>query len=287
MFSSLDISALYESLLSIRGAVFLAGKVALFTAAYLGYNFGVSFFGEDTLKLPEFKLEQNQLDEANKSKKQLGDYGIIASRNIFGPGRKKVDEEAGQVAQVAELKLRLVGTNISQNKKPFAIIENAKNEQDVFDLGEEVFGEATLMEVFPDKVNVKYNGAIETLVLEDETSESSEEISGSDDGSSFSVPEDELNENLANLPRLLSQARAVPYFRDGQSIGMRLFAIRQDSLYQKLGLMNGDILLSVNGSSLSDPTQALKLFEQLKTERSIKVNVERGGVEKEIGYTIE
>lgn len=287
MFSSLDLNTLLEGLISIRGAVFLAGKAALFTAAYLGYSFSAGVFSEDKFKLPEFRLEQNQIDDASKSQKLLDEYKIISSRNIFGPGRKKVNPEDGQVVKAAELKLRLVGTNIGANRKPFAIIENEKSEQDVFDLGEDVFGQAKLMEVFPDKVKVEFNGSIETLTLEDDISSGSNEISGNDEGTSFSVPEDELNENLANLPRLLSQARAVPYFRDGQSIGMRLFAIRQDSLYQKLGLMNGDILLSVGGNSLSDPTQALKLFELLKSERSIKVNVERSGVEKEIDYTIE
>lgn len=287
MLSSLDLTSLIEALLSVRGAVFVAGKAALVTAAYLGYSFGVSFFGEDTLELPEFVQENSFQEDVKGQGKPLTAYSSIAARNIFGPGKKKAEEVSNE-PQLSELKLRLVGTNISQDSKsPFAIVENAKKEQDVFDVGESIFGQAKLVEVFPNKINIEYRGAIETLVLDENFSSGSGEISGNSDGTSFSVPEAELNENLENLPRLLSQARAVPYFRDGESIGMRLFAIRRDSLYQKLGLKNGDILLSVNGNSLSDPTQALKLFEQLKTERSISVDVERGGVEKKINYSIE
>jgi general secretion pathway protein C len=102
----------------------------------------------------------------------------------------------------------------------------------------------------------------------------------------FTVEETELNDALSNLPVLISQVRAVPYFRDGQSIGMRLFALRRDSLWEKIGLKNGDILLAVNDNSLSDPSQALKIFEQLKSERSINVKLERNGSPTELRYNI-
>jgi len=68
---------------------------------------------------------------------------------------------------------------------------------------------------------------------------------------------------------------------------MRLFAIRRDSLYEKLGLKNGDILLSVNDTSLADPTEALRIFDKLKEEKSIKVDVERNGASKALNYEIE
>ena len=67
---------------------------------------------------------------------------------------------------------------------------------------------------------------------------------------------------------------------------MRLFAIRRDSLYEKLGLKNGDILTAVNENNLSDPSQALKIFEQLKNERSINVKLERNGENKDLHYAI-
>ena len=68
---------------------------------------------------------------------------------------------------------------------------------------------------------------------------------------------------------------------------MRLFAIRKDSLYEKLGLKNGDIITSVNDSSLSNPAEALKLFEKLKSEREISVKLERNGEKKSLEYSID
>ena len=57
-------------------------------------------------------------------------------------------------------------------------------------------------------------------------------------------------------------------------------------MYEKLGLKNGDIVKSINENNLSDPSQALKLFEQLKSERSIGVKLERDGAPRELKYSI-
>ena len=85
---------------------------------------------------------------------------------------------------------------------------------------------------------------------------------------------------------MLTQARAVPYFKDGKSIGLRLFAIKSDSIFEKIGLKNADILKAVNGNSLADLTQAIKLFETLKKERSLSLTLERTNEEKEFKYEI-
>ena len=53
-----------------------------------------------------------------------------------------------------------------------------------------------------------------------------------------------------------------------------------------LGLKNGDIIKFVNNNPMTDPAQALKLFEQLKSERSIGVKVERIGQDVDLSYSI-
>ena len=78
----------------------------------------------------------------------------------------------------------------------------------------------------------------------------------------------------------------MPYFRDGKPAGLRLFAVKTGSLYEKLGLKNGDILKSINENSLSDLSQAMQLFERLKSERSIKITLERNSEDKEFNYEV-
>ena len=72
----------------------------------------------------------------------------------------------------------------------------------------------------------------------------------------------------------LNGARAVPYFRDGAPVGMRLFAIKPGSRWERFGLENGDIVLEVDGSKLTDVTIG-KLAEALTSARQIKVERNR------------
>lgn len=278
-----------EDLVSIRGAVFVFGKLCLIAAVGLAYETGLTLHDAQREQLGRTLplTVETVIDEQIAS--TLDSYDIITSRNIFGIMAKPTAAPIVNAAPVSQLKLRLVGTNVSEGTAPFAIVEDEKTrEQEVFEINDNMFGQATLVKVMAESVQIRFNGKVETLVLtEGELADVPESgIAASEDGSEFIVAESEVTDALANLPRLLSQARAVPYFKNGESVGMRLFAIRRGSLYEKLGLKNGDILKAVNGNSLSDPTQALKIFEQLKSERSINVRVERGGSERTLNYEI-
>ena len=102
----------------------------------------------------------------------------------------------------------------------------------------------------------------------------------------FVVDRTELDSQLANLSMLLQQARAVPSYKNGAAVGLRVFAIRPDSLFSKIGLRNGDVLLNINGKPLSDLTEAIKMFEVMKSENSFTVLLERNRESKEFTYQV-
>jgi len=280
-----------------KGAVSVVGYACLLLCGLFALMIGMllnRFVTGSGLSAPNIAQVQNIGVGTQGGKIPLGNFSVINRRNIFGKAPSPKPEKGPEPVKKTALKLRLVGTNTAVNNRKFAIIENAKNkEQDIFKIGEEIFDtSAKVEEVLADSVKLRRGGELETLKIEDgvsssSSSDSESSIEANADNTEFSVDEGELNEALANLPRLLSQARAVPFFRNGKSIGMRLFAIRRGSLYEKLGLKNGDIVLSVNDNSLSDPSQALKLFEELKNERSIGVVVERNGGQQDLSYSIK
>lgn len=69
--------------------------------------------------------------------------------------------------------------------------------------------------------------------------------------------------------------------------GVRLSGIRSDSLFNMLGLKNGDVLKSVNGFALNDPEKALSALSKLRTASKLKFDIERGGSSKAIDVTVQ
>ena len=53
--------------------------------------------------------------------------------------------------------------------------------------------------------------------------------------------------------------------------------IGRDSIFEKLGLQNDDVVREVNGVSLSDAAQSVKLLNSLRGESDVEFRVERGG----------
>lgn len=265
------------------------GWLAFLFAAYGAAMLAWELRGSRSFTVSPVEVSKESLEISGQGKVPFEEsLRLIKSRNLFGVKDADVNKAVTKKAQ-KELTLRLVATNSLSGSSPFAIIEDtSKKKQKVFDLMDSVFEQGKLVEVLMHSVKIDVDGRIEELHLQaDKTKAKGQAADSASMKQDFSIPEQELTNALADLPRLLSEARAVPYFRNGVSVGMRMFAIRKGSMYEKLGLKNGDILKAVNDNSLSDPAQALKLFEKLKDERSIHLMVERAGEDVEFRYSID
>jgi general secretion pathway protein C len=97
------------------------------------------------------------------------------------------------------------------------------------------------------------------------------------DDSNYEVPRNEVDRALANLNDLAMQARIVPAFKDGQAEGFKLFSIRPDSLYSKIGIVNGDVIKRINGFEMNSPEKALEVYTKLKDANRIDIEVDRNG----------
>lgn len=72
------------------------------------------------------------------------------------------------------------------------------------------------------------------------------------------------------------EARVVPAFVDGVTIGFKVFAIQDDSWLRDAGFCDGDIVTAINGYSLSSTSQALAIKELLDDEVHFVVEFLRG-----------
>jgi general secretion pathway protein C len=95
--------------------------------------------------------------------------------------------------------------------------------------------------------------------------------------SEYEVPRGEIDKILANLNELSMQARMVLAFKDGQANGFKLFSIRPDSLYTKIGIQNGDVIRRINGNDINSVEKALEVYSRLRDASRIDIDIERNG----------
>ena len=106
------------------------------------------------------------------------------------------------------------------------------------------------------------------------------------DDSNYEVPRTEVDRALANLNDLAMQARIVPAFKDGQAEGFKLFSIRPDSLYSKIGIVNGDVIKRINGFEMNSPEKALEVYTKLKDANRIDIELDRNGTTMRKTYNV-
>jgi len=87
----------------------------------------------------------------------------------------------------------------------------------------------------------------------------------------------DLNRALSNTSYLARAARIVPSVRNGKSDGFRIYAISSGSIYDKVGLKNGDTVHSVNGRPIITPDDALEVYTNVRQAERILLSLTRRG----------
>src|SRR5207244_3413218 len=102
----------------------------------------------------------------------------------------------------------------------------------------------------------------------------------------FIVDRREVAGAVDNVSGLMTQLRAVAEVRDGRPAGFRLFQIRDDSLFARLGLQNGDVVQRVNGAQVADPAALLGFLQRLRTEPRVALDIVRGDAPRTLVYDL-
>jgi general secretion pathway protein C len=84
-----------------------------------------------------------------------------------------------------------------------------------------------------------------------------------------------LLEQLSNFANLATQAQFMPHIVQDQPQGARITRLTPGSLLQKIGLQTGDVLQKVNGLNINSPEEALRAFQQLQREATVRLDILR------------
>jgi len=216
------------------------------------------------------------------------DIQAIATNHLFG----EANPEAAPTPVVAEDEgfrdttipnLVLKGT-ISSAVPEFSVAVIADNnaDQKVYAIGDAVASRAKLHAVYAERVVLNESGALTNLRIPQEFPASQ---ATSRRRNTTSTRQSARNTNAQsiqnvvaqNLTKLTDVIRPTPYLVNGEQAGYRVYPGRNRQQFAALGLRPGDLIKDIDGQSLSDPTQAMQVFQSLGTAEQVTVTVERNG----------
>lgn len=292
---------------SPRYYVLAANLLLLGAVAYLASSIVGTALAAKLVPVPDVTLSPPPPPIELEGAKPPTYYALISTRDIFNSA-KPVEQAppAPEPPAVTPLKLKLWGVAVHQDaRRSYSIIEDlGARRQGVYGIDAEVPGGAIVKTIEWDKVILNRHGKDEILELASKAplgkapvmpavatmpppmppAAGSIQATGENE---FLVSRAEVDSALENMSQLFTQIRAVPHFEGGQSIGFRLFAIRRGSLFDKIGLKNGDIITSINGSPMSDPSKAVSLLQELRDARNLEVDALRNQQPLKLSYTIQ
>lgn len=283
----------------------LVHLVLLGLAAYWAASTVTAAIAAKLTPLPRVRLTAAPPPIAQQPIHPLAHYAAIHTRDIFNSAKPEEPKPPPPPVKT-RLNLRLWGVAIHHGNAPsYAIIEDQSvRKQDLYRVGDTVAGAATLVRIEWDKVTLERDGQPEFLELSPDTKPGAPGVLAARSfthpaavaaGSSgiqqladnqFAIDRSEVDTALENMNQLFTQIRAVPHFEGGQATGFRVFAIRSGSLFDKIGLRNGDIIRRINDVELNDPARAMTLFQELRNERNIAVEVTRNREDRTLSYQV-
>ncbi len=211
------------------------------------------------------------------------DVESIAAASIFGkadvadePVPVESDLENLEETNLSNLTLR--GTIASELPEfSIAIISSGDKDDKVYVIGDSVASGTSLHAVYPDRVVLDERGALTTLSLPREYSASTTQVRRRNPVRRTADTQSIQSVVAQNVSRLADVIRPTPYFVNGQQQGYRVYPGRDRKQFSSLGLRPGDLIKEIDGQSLTDPTQAMQIFQSLGTSNQVSVTVERNG----------
>ena len=246
--------------------------------------------GHDILVLPSTALIEQKNENANVRQ--------LSSFHLFGEAGKVVDKPKDQpiVAPKTNLRLLLKGVFTAKDGGTSgAIIEEMGKSADYYALGAVLPGNATLEDVYEDRVLLRRNGRLETLSFDEKDLDSESQITrqekprpstnrmASNNDLNVKTPEQFIDEATRQISENPEQAL--------KSVGLN--ASSQGYVYQGgnpmlsgLNLKKGDVIRSVNGHTLGDVKKDKNLMKSLYEQGNLEVEVVRDGASFYINYPL-
>jgi general secretion pathway protein C len=297
-------------------AVIAVVLCAFYAAKATAHIAEAKFLGDSKTAPPPRQLSVVAVAEPRVARHSK-DGAQLGQRNMFCADCTPSVAQVSDPSQVplTSMALQLVATNVSLDPGlSFASVVNSETSfQGGYRVGDKIPGAGPVKSIHFKYIDFENSGRVERLVLvgvtgpvvaaaqvtetvaaappgdgvaKDELQEALDSGIKKIDDTNYEIDRSLVDKALANPMAIAKGARIVPSVKDGKSDGFKLYAIRQNSVYAKLGLSNGDTLQSINGFDLTSAEKALEVYTKLREASSLEVTLTRRGKPVNIKYSI-
>ena len=242
---------------------------------------------------------------------------VILGRNLFNVSTlSPADTEPEPVDLAAtKLPLRLLGTAAADDASlSWAAIEDLESrEHQVVKIRDRLKGRAEVVRIERKRIVLRNGGKLEELALDEEPQVAAKQPRNRAAArrptarakpatarnrsaaervkrlaeNRFEVDRGDVEDVADNPATLFSQARILPKYEEGAMVGVQLNAIKAGSLFEEIGIQNGDVITQFNGIQITSQQDSAQVLRELTQASEFKVSV-RGsdGAERQLTYEL-
>ena len=212
-------------------------------------------------------------------------YNVITQRNLFQTTMDAIaDKSAGPLLPTEEYTaFDLKGTIAVDENTGYVIVEEkGKGKQKLYRIGD-MIGSARLVRITRNTAVLSSDGRDLVMKIK-ETAEGASAGRSRGQGSQIAISKQDVMQSMGDLKSIMSQAVVRPYLAEGAQQGFIVSNIVPGSLYERMGLKNGDVVMDVNDKKLNSADDILQMVNVMQAGGSISVNLLRNGKNETLSY---
>ena len=237
---------------------------------------------------------------ADVTKDPVEAYAVIVERNLFRTTDRPIVADAMDpgMLETTSLPLDLYGTIAGEDGRGYAIIEERdKKKQRLYKVGDRVAG-ATIVKILRNAVVLRVGENDQVLKKKETVARGSNRLPAAapPGPAPGAAPRPQARPPQAppgsppDLASLLTQARVTPHVTAGSSgkpDGVVINEIQPGSLFESVGLVNGDVIQEVNGRAVTGVADLVAMYRDLKPGLNLSVKVTRAGRQVFLNHTVQ
>ena len=217
------------------------------------------------------------------SQSQVDSWQLFGSFEQVAPQSDKPTD-----APETRLRLELLGVfQTADTEKASAIIAEKGKEGELYRIGDSIPGNASLEEVYPDRVILRRAGRLETLRWSDSSlggvSQVSRQPAVEREPQQSQIAEGSEEDMQRQRKAIIGQLGLQPVAQ-GDNQGYQLGKRAPKQLISQVGLQSSDVILSVNGHSLGTEEGDMAALRSFQETRQASIVVQRGNQQFTVNY---